>query len=145
MIRRTLLVSLLPLSLALAAACASPGSPRADAAAVFDPSDTTLVWDTRTVTTRPELANPEVVRRALAQNYPTLLRDAGVIGSVTLEILISRDGTVERADVVNASHEEFAAAARKVALQMRFRPAMVRGIPVRFRDTLPVSFDLVVR
>ena len=143
MTRRTLLVPLVSVAVAVAGACAPSPAPHPDAAAVSDPVDTTLVWDSRTVTTKPELINPQVVRHALAQNYPSLLRDAGITGSATVEVLISREGAVERADIVQATHEQFAEAARKVVLQMRFRPAMVRGVAVRFRDTLPVSFDLV--
>jgi TonB family protein len=140
MIRRTLLVALLP-AVAAAAACGAPAQPH-PAVAGADPHDTTLVWDANAVGTRAELLNPDAVKREVMQHYPTLLHDAGVVGWANVQVVISRDGTVERAVVVEASNEMFSDAARAVAMRMRFRPATVGGVPVRVRDTVPVRFDL---
>jgi TonB family protein len=70
------------------------------------------------------------------------MHDAGVIGWASVEVVISREGAVERAKVVQVSNERFEQPARAVALRMRFRPATVRGAPVAVRDTVPVRFDL---
>ncbi|HEV7588001.1 MAG TPA: TonB family protein [Longimicrobium sp.] len=127
--------------LALVAACAAPANPR-PRATLADPSDTTVVWDYRDVTRRPELLNGAEAAGAIERSYPPVLRDRGITGGVTLELVASREGTVESVGVLDAADPQFGAAARAVAVRMRFRPALVRGIPVRCRFTLPVRFDL---
>ena len=133
--------SLLSAAVVLAAACAAPAHPRPDAAAA-DPADATIVWDYRNVTVQPELLDRREMAAAIGRSYPSGLRAQGVTGGVTLELVTSREGAVESVSVVNASDPQFGDAARAVAARMRFRPASVRGIPVRCRFTLPVSFEL---
>lgn len=90
----------------------------------------------------PELANPDEVSRALSRAYPPLLRDAGQGGSVELRFRVLADGTVDPATVVvmSSTHPGFDAAARRVALTMRFHPARLDGAPVRAWVVIPVTF-----
>jgi TonB family protein len=127
--------------LAFAAACTGPANPRPNAA-TLDPADTTVIWDYRDVTREPELLNRGEAARAIGQSYPPSLRAQGITGNVTLDVVTSRTGSVESVRVVNATDPLFGDAAREVALRMRFQPAMVRGIAVRCRFTLPITFDL---
>jgi len=127
--------------LVVAAACAAPANPRPDAAAA-DPADPSIVWDYRRVTVVPELLDKGEMAIAIGRSYPSGLRAQGVTGAVTLELVTSREGVVESVSVLNASDPQFGDAARLVAVRMRFRPASVRGIPVRCRFTLPIRFDL---
>lgn len=96
------------------------------------------------VETQPELLNREEVAAALSRNYPPLLRDAGVTGSVTVRLRIGSDGVVdpESIEVLESTHEAFSQAASRVAERLRFRPAAVGGKPVPVWVTLPVTFEL---
>ena len=93
---------------------------------------------------QPELANPAQVDRAIRANYPDILHDAGVEGTVTLRLRVGADGKVDPngITVVQASHELFVEPARQVATRMRFRPAQRNGTPVAAEITVPVEFKL---
>jgi len=136
--------SVLSAALVLAAACGAPANPRPDTTAAAPP-DTTAIWAYDDVTQGPELLNQGATAAAITRNFPRVLREQGITGGTTLELVTSREGAVESVRILDASDPQFGAAARAVAVQMRFRPAMVRGVPVRCRFTLPVRFDLVPR
>src|SRR4051794_16837561 len=96
------------------------------------------------VDVQPELLNREVVARALSTHYPTLLRDAGVTGTVTVAFTVDTLGVPVPTStwVESTTHEAFSTAATSVATLMRFSPARKNGRPVAVRVTLPVSFQL---
>jgi periplasmic protein TonB len=92
-------------------------------------------------TVKPELQNREAVARALVRNYPPLLRDAGIGGTVLLWALINESGTVLKTQVKEGSgHEAFDAAASKVADIMKFSPALNRDQKVKVWIQLPIVF-----
>jgi TonB family protein len=101
-------------------------------------------YELSAVEVQPELLNRSEIARQMARNYPPLLRDAGVTGTATIRLRIREDGTVddESVTVESTTHEQFGEAARRVAERMRFKPARVRGKPVRVWVTLPVTFQL---
>jgi protein TonB len=101
------------------------------------------VYDISAVEVRPELSNRSEVGRALERNYPPLLRDAGVGGTVQLRFRVNEDGRVDPAsiEVVSTDNEQFADAAKKVVERMRFRPAKVNDRPVKVLVELPISFQ----
>jgi TonB family protein len=90
----------------------------------------------------PDLVNTDEVKRALSRAYPPLLRDSGQSGEVVLSFRVLENGTVDPAtvEVVSATNAGFAAAARRVALTMRFRPALLNGTPVPCWSVVPVNF-----
>jgi protein TonB len=92
----------------------------------------------------PNLLNREEAAAEIARNYPKPLRDAGVTGTVTLRMRIGSDGVVDPTtiEVMEATHDAFAAAAARVAARMRFRPARANGKRVPVWVTLPVIFTL---
>jgi TonB family protein len=96
------------------------------------------------VEVQPELVNREEAAAALSRNYPPLLRDAGVTGTVTIRMRIGRDGVVDPASiqVESTTHELFSDAAVRVAQRLRFSPARSRGQPVPVWVTLPITFQL---
>ncbi len=83
---------------------------------------------------------PEVVR-AVKPDYPQIAQDAGVSGTVLLQVLVGRDGRVEDVKVVR-SIPLLDGAAAEAARRWRFRPALVSGRPVRVWVALPVRFNL---
>jgi protein TonB len=92
-------------------------------------------------TVKPELQNREAVARALVRNYPPLLRDAGIGGTVLLWALIDESGTVMRTQVKEGSgHEALDQAATKVADIMKFSPALNRDQKVKVWIQLPIVF-----
>lgn len=101
-------------------------------------------YELSAVEEQPSLSNSSEVQRQLARQYPPLLRDAGVVGTVTLRMRVLEDGHVdpESISVENTTHDAFADAAKRVVEKMRFRPAKVGGHPVKVWVTLPVTFQL---
>lgn len=117
---------------------AATTAPAADTVAV----DTAAVYEGDDVDTPPELDNRAAVVRALSQNYPDALRNQGITGYATVTAVIDRRGRVEQARVASATIPDFGQASLAVVRAMRFKPAMVNGVPVRVRVEMPVSFNL---
>ncbi|MBX6169490.1 MAG: energy transducer TonB [Thermobispora bispora] len=92
-------------------------------------------------TVKPELKNRDEVARALQRNYPPLLRDAGVGGTVLIWALIDEAGEVIKTQVKESSgHEALDAAALKVGEIMKFTPALNRDQKVKVWIQLPIVF-----
>jgi TonB family protein len=89
----------------------------------------------------PRLLNAAAVERALQQNYPTLLREAGVGGNVDVSLWLDADGTIVRAEVARSSgHVALDEAALRVVNVMRLSPALSMGTATRVIVTLPIVF-----
>ncbi|HEX6751773.1 MAG TPA: TonB family protein [Longimicrobium sp.] len=101
-------------------------------------------YELSAVEEQPSLSNSSEVQRQLERNYPPLLRDAGVTGTVTLRMRVMENGSVdpESISVESATHDAFGDAAKRVVSRMRFRPAKVGGHAVKVWVTLPVTFQL---
>lgn len=93
---------------------------------------------------RPELSNRSQAERLLRQNYPDLLRDAGVTGRTIVTMVIDAEGKVEPGSVrvIESSHEAFSDPAVKVAERMRFRPAKLNRQAVPVLITLPIEWKI---
>lgn len=94
------------------------------------------------MTVRPELKNAPDVQRALIENYPPALRDAGVGGMPVLWFLIPGEGGVPTKLLVSKSsgHASLDTAALKVARIMEFSGAEHRGKPVPVWVEIPIVF-----
>jgi TonB family protein len=110
--------------------------------ATLPPDDGT--YELSVVDEIPDLLNRDEISESMSHNYPPLLRDAGVTGSVTLRMRVTRTGTVDPASVTveSTSDEMFSESAVRVVKQMRFRPAKLKGQAVPVWVTLPVTFQL---
>jgi periplasmic protein TonB len=90
---------------------------------------------------RPELRNRAEVARVLERNYPAMLRDAGIGGTVQLWVFINEQGVVQRTRVNNSSgYPQLDQAAEAVAREMRFSPALNRDQRVPVWIQIPVTF-----
>jgi TonB family protein len=129
-------------ALAAVPAPAAPPWPAnaADAAAPVDPAPAPDPAAVDTVL--PRLANVQQVARALRAGYPPLLRDAGVQGEVRVRLRVAATGGVADAEVLETTHQAFAAPALEAVRLARFEPARVQGRPVEWTLELPVSFAL---
>ena len=64
----------------------------------------------------PKALNPKT------PDYPESLEDEGIEGSVTLELLISKEGKVLKAKVIKSDHELFSESALKAVKNYKFSP-----------------------
>lgn len=92
-------------------------------------------------TVKPDIKNREEVRRALEREYPPLLRDAGLGGTVQVWFFIDVEGHVVRTQIHQSSgHDELDEAALEVADIIQFTPALNRDKRVPVWISLPISF-----
>ncbi len=92
-------------------------------------------------TVEPAYINAGEVRRALEREYPPLLRDAGIGGTVKVWFFIDENGVVQNQLVMESSgHEALDAAALRVAPVFKFTPALNRDQAVPVWVALPITF-----
>lgn len=92
-------------------------------------------------TTRPDILNREEVAKALEREYPPLLRDAGITGSVSIWFYIDEEGRVQRTQVNESSgHKALDDAAIQVAGIVEFSPALNKDKQVPVWISLPITF-----
>jgi protein TonB len=73
--------------------------------------------------------------------YPPLARQARIQGTVKLEGVIGKDGTVQELKVVSG-HPLLIQAALDAVRNWRYRPTMLNGQPVEVITTIDVNFTL---
>jgi TonB family protein len=94
-------------------------------------------------TQAPQLTNTQQVQRALMQEYPTVLRDSGVGGTVNVWFFIDEEGRVQSTRIDDGSgYEAIDRAALNVAGVMRFSPALNREQRVPVWVSLPITFQV---
>ncbi len=95
------------------------------------------------MTVRPEIRNRPEVQAALMREYPTILRDAGIGGTVVVWFFISEEGTVlDRRVSESSGHVPLDEASLKVADVFRFTPALNREQIVQVWIQLPITFQV---
>lgn len=77
--------------------------------------------------------NPEPV-------YPEIARRAGITGNVTIQVLVDREGKVEKVGEIHGN-EVFHEAARKAAMATTFTPAIQNDKPVKVWVALTYKFQ----
>jgi periplasmic protein TonB len=73
--------------------------------------------------------------------YPAIAKTAGVQGAVLIRALISREGTIEQAQVISGS-PWLSRAALDAIRQWRYRPYYLNGAPVEVDTEITVNFVL---
>jgi TonB family protein len=92
-------------------------------------------------TVKPDIKNRVELSRAMEREYPALLRDAGIGGTVTVWFLIDEDGQVARTLINQSSgHQALDEAALRVAELAEFTPALNRDKRVQVWISLPITF-----
>jgi len=105
-----------------------------------------------TPTAVPKVATPQRVRvsQGVSQGllihqvkpvYPPLARQARIQGTVVLQALISKDGTIENLHLVSG-HPMLAPSAIEAVKQWRYKPYFLNGEPVEVDTTINVNFTL---
>jgi len=92
---------------------------------------------------RPELLNRDEILANIRKFYPERERRAGHEGDVLLAVHLDTSGTVVASEVKASASPDFDAAAQRVALLMRFSPAIgLAGQPVPVKLGAPIQFRL---
>jgi len=79
----------------------------------------------------PRLKNGRDIQRLLQRLYPSMLREAGISGEVTLWVFVDESGKAAKSQVQKSSgYPAFDNAAAQIVDQMEFSPAMNRDKPV---------------
>ena len=107
-------------------------------------SGTSGTYSAAMVDKRAELINREQIAKRLQQLYPPLLRDAGVTGKVTVQMVVGSDGRVDMSTVkiISTSHDAFADVTMQIMKDLRFSPAKMGSTSVRMLTVMPVSWNL---
>lgn len=84
---------------------------------------------------------PKVVKE-VKPHYPREVMDERVQGSVTLDMVVSADGTVGKVTVAKALHPKLDESAIIAAKQWLFTPGEKGGKPVDVQITLEMTFTL---
>jgi periplasmic protein TonB len=93
-------------------------------------------------TVAPEVRNRQAVGRALEREYPSLLRDAGIGGTVLMHFFIDETGVLQNVLVAESSgHQALDDAAMRVANVFEFTPAMNRDQQVPVWIQIPITFQ----
>ena len=96
------------------------------------------------MTVRPEITNRPEVQTALMREYPPILRDAGIGGTVVVWFFITEEGVVQDKRVSQTSGQiQFDEAALKVADVFRFSPALNRDQRVQVWIEVPITFQVL--
>jgi protein TonB len=74
-------------------------------------------------------------------NYPPIAKTARVSGTVILQAVISKEGTIENLHVVSG-HPLLTQSALDAVKQWRYRPYILNGDPVEVETTVEVHFTL---
>ena len=87
---------------------------------------------------KPSLVSPPQL------DYPDLLRQAGIEGTVLIEVIIDTTGHAEPASlrVAQSSNRAFELSAREAVLKSLYRPGRVRGQAVRVLVQVPINFNI---
>jgi len=100
----------------------------------------------------PKAATPQRVRvsqgvsqglliHRVQPSYPPLARQARVQGTVVLQALIGKDGTIQNLHVVSG-HPMLTSSALEAVKQWRYKPYYLNGEPVEVETTVNVVFTL---
>jgi periplasmic protein TonB len=87
----------------------------------------------------PQIA--QTVNVSVPPDYPLLARQMKVQGAVSLQALISRDGTIQELQILSGP-AILAAAAREAVKQWHFKPFLQNGAPVETQARITVNFTI---
>jgi protein TonB len=88
-----------------------------------------------------EIEKPTLLYK-VEPEYPEAARRARIHGTVTVQAVIGRDGTVEDAEIVHSSHRLLEEASLEAVRQWRYTPVLLNGRPVRVTFVVRVEFIL---
>ena len=94
----------------------------------------------------PVMTNQGACQAYLLDQYPAVMKSAGIPGRVVLQFVVNTDGKVDPGSVkvTSSTHKAFEEPARKIMTNSAcaFKPGSSRGTPVRVLVQQAVSFKL---
>ena len=87
----------------------------------------------------PECVNLGQVRSSM--QYPSVARESGIEGKVTVKVLVGPDGTVIKIGSVSGP-DVFADEVKEKSMNLQFTPGLQNGKPVKVWVTVPFNFKL---
>ncbi|MCW9707873.1 energy transducer TonB [Fodinibius salsisoli] len=75
-------------------------------------------------------------------NYPERAKQAGIDGRVTIQFIVTEQGTVEDPKVIRGIGGGCDEEALRVVKKAKFKPGLQRGKPVRVQYSIPILFRL---
>jgi len=95
-------------------------------------------------TVAPSILNRSAVVQAMEREYPPLLRDAGIGGTVRVYFFIDENGRVQDRRIDSSSgHQSLDNAAMAVSEIYRFSPALNRDKTVPVWVSFPITFQVM--
>lgn len=93
-------------------------------------------------TVAPKIRNAEETRRRLEENYPPLLREAGIGGTTLVWFFVDEAGRVQKVQInKSAGYDALDQAALRVAAEIDFAPALNQEKPVPVWIAIPIVFQ----
>jgi protein TonB len=74
--------------------------------------------------------------------YPHEARAQGLEGTVKMRVLIAKNGSVAKVELISASYPLLAGSAIQAVRQWKYRPTLLNGEPVEVDTTVDVIFAL---
>lgn len=81
----------------------------------------------------------EILRNAV---YPAVAQRANMEGTVTLQVLIGKDGRIKKTKILSSTNDIFEKAAQEAAMKVVATPALQGNKPIEYWMTIPVRFTL---
>lgn len=97
----------------------------------------TFVW----VDEEPRPINMDEISRVV--EYPTILRDARIEGTVVMRVLVDKRGQYVKHIVINSPHPMLTDEVAEHVDKLQFTPAIQGGKPITFWVNIPFSFQLL--
>lgn len=100
------------------------------------------VYSQSELDTPPKLSSQEMTARLLAKSYPPALKSAGVTGTVQVQFVVDAAGKVEpnSVKVLSSTVPALADAAVAVVSEIKFKPGVLKGQPVKTAVLLPIVY-----
>ena len=75
--------------------------------------------------------------------YPAIPQESGVQGRVTVQFVVNKDGSIVDVNVIRGVDPYLdKEAVRVISTMPKWKPGKQRGVPVRCKFTVPVTFKL---
>ncbi|MBN1398292.1 MAG: energy transducer TonB [Bacteroidetes bacterium] len=84
---------------------------------------------------------PEIILRKIPE-YPDIAKRTSLEGSVVVNVLIDKNGTVKKAQVIKSNNDIFNESALAAAYKWVFKPALMQGKPVAVWMAIPFRFSI---
>jgi TonB family protein len=117
-----------------------PAGPSAPSAATPTPQSNPQASGTKRIQVTQGVSQGLLIHK-VQPTYPPLARQARVQGTVILQALIDKDGTIEKLELVSG-HPMLVPAAIDAVKQWQYRPYIYEGQPVQVETTINVNFML---